>query len=87
MLTMKTTVELPQDLFTQTREYARARGKTFREVLVEALTQLVLNSKGQVSKPGWEELFGAFEHEREETRRIQELIDEEFSKVDVEDWT
>ena len=83
---MKTTVELPDALLAQTRAYAQQRGKTFRDVLIEALDLLVLNGKPEPAKPGWEALFGAFAHEKEETERIQRLIDEEFSKIDPEEW-
>ncbi len=83
---MKTTVELPDQLLACTKAYAKERGKSFREVLIEALNLLVLNGKSEPSKPGWEALFGAFAHEKEETDRIQAMIDEEFNKIDPEDW-
>ncbi len=83
---MKTTIELPDALLTQAKLYAAARGKTFRQVLIEALNGLVLDEKQEVRKPGIERLIGAFADKKEEIGRIQQTIDEEFSRIDPEDW-
>lgn len=83
---MKTTIELPDNLLNQAKQYAASRGKTFRQVLIEALSGLVVDENQRARKPGIEHLFGAFANEKEETRRIQQMIDEEFSNVDPEDW-
>ncbi len=36
--------------------------------------------------PPWMKAFGALRDLREETRRIQLIIDEEFGQIDEEDW-
>jgi len=34
----------------------------------------------------WRKGFGAFRDERQEIERIQRVIDEEFSRINPEDW-
>jgi len=82
---VKTTVELPDGLLRDTRKFAADRGKTFKEVLIEGLNLLVYDGNFEVVKPGWEALFGAFAGDPE-IGRIQQFIDEEYSRVDPEDW-
>ncbi|MDR3692032.1 MAG: hypothetical protein P4L46_21815 [Fimbriimonas sp.] len=82
---MKTTVELPDDLLRDTRKYASERGKTFREVLTQALDLLIYDSDRNPIRPGWESLFGAFAGDMD-NQRIQEFIDSEFSRIDREEW-
>jgi len=81
---MKTTVELPDDLLQSTREYANEKGKTFKEVLIEALDQLVRPDIQPDNRPGWEKLFGAFS--AEDLCEVNKAINEEFSRIDVEGW-
>jgi hypothetical protein len=83
---VKTTIELPDSLLQQTKLYAAERGKTFRQVLIEALNGMMYNGSPEPQKTGIEKYFGAFADEQEETSRIQAYIDEEFSKIDPDDW-
>ena len=82
---MKTTVELPDKLLEDTRRYASERGKTFKDVLIEALGLLVSDEEHHVSRPGWEQLFGTFAKDVENAK-IQEVIELEFSIVNPKDW-
>jgi hypothetical protein len=82
---MKTTVELPDKILSDTREYAVRHGKTFKDVLTDALKLLVYDQQGNAFKSGWESLFGAFAGDPDNTK-IQAAVDEEFSLVDHEGW-
>ena len=84
-LSMKTTVELPDELLRNTRQYAADRGKSFKDVLVQALGMLIYNGEPQISRPGWEALFGTFRDDKEMVK-VREIIDTEFSRIDPEDW-
>jgi hypothetical protein len=41
---------------------------------------------GAPQDPPWMKAFGELRDLREETRRIQAIIDEEFGQIDEEDW-
>ncbi len=81
---MKTTVELPENLLQETRRYASERGKTFKDVLIEALDLLIFNGARRAQPPG-QGLFGAFPND-EDLVRTQQIVDREFSRIDPEDW-
>jgi len=82
---VKTTVELSESLFEDTKRFARAHGKTFKDVLTDALEVHIYNGERKVRRPGWEDLFGAFKGDPE-IEKVQSVIDEEFRRIDPEDW-
>ncbi len=86
---MKTTFELPDNLFRNAKVVAAGAGMSLRELFTQAIAEK-LQPKGSsaVEKP-WMKGFGALGSSRllrKETRRIQSLIDSEFSTVNAEDW-
>jgi len=84
---VKTTFELPRSLLTRVKAYAALRNQPMRKVLEGALTDLLDKSADETDPaPAWKELFGAFKDNPEEIDRIQGIIDEEFSRIDPEDW-
>ena len=44
---MKTTVEIPDPLFTELKKYAAAHGLTFRQLLETSLRRSTFKGKGQ----------------------------------------
>lgn len=83
--TMKTTVELPDELFGAARQYASAHGKTFRQVLVESLRSFIGSPTDTDSRPGWEKLFGAFKDDPD-VDAMRRALDKEFSTINWETW-
>jgi len=81
---MKTTLEIPDRLFRKAKSVAAERGIAFRELVTEALRDK-LSPTSADSKPCMKHV-GALRHLREETRRIQRRIDEEFERIDPEEW-
>lgn len=82
---MKTTVELPDQLYRRIKARAALRGQTvkafFLDALRDKLAQEGAPSKGEV---GWRAAFGAAR--REDVEKVQQIIDEEFSTIDPEGW-
>ena len=79
---MKTTVELPDELFRRAKATAAAQGISLRELFSQAIEER-LRTKGPRSvEPEWKRLAGGLAPLRMETRRIQACIDEEFGHVD-----
>ena len=88
---MKTTVELPDTLFRQSKALAAARGVTLRRFFTEALEEKLrrcteYGSDGK-KEPPWMAGFGALSDIRDENRRVLELIEDEFERLSPEDVT
>lgn len=81
---MKTTLEIPTHLFRRAKSAAAERGIPFRELVSEALTEK-LSGKVSSEKP-WMAHFGALKDLREETARINKLIESEFEEIEPEDF-
>ncbi len=88
---MKTTIEIPDALFQKAKVAAVKRGVTLKALLVNALrNELAPAASGTAKRsaraastlPG----FGALRHLRNETRRINRVIEEEFRQIEPEEW-
>lgn len=84
---MKTTVEIPDALFRKAKAAAAEEGKSLKDLLNEALDDRL--RKGARTKPGaepWRAAFGELRHLHRENRRIEKIIEEEFEKIDEDEW-
>jgi hypothetical protein len=86
---MKTTVEIPDLLYRQIKARAALKGQTIKDFLVDAVRAKLAGDKAkpnakQKKKTGWESVFGAADPK--EVAELQRIIDEEFSRIDPEDW-
>ena len=59
-----------------------------RSLVIEGLTHAVAAAEdGEQSRPPvWRAAFGGMHQRREESRRMQQLVDEEFGRIDDENW-
>ena len=81
---MKTTLEVPDQVFRKAKATAAERGQSLREFVTEAL-QEKLSGRQASRHPGWMRGFGKLKGLRKETARIQTAIDEVFEAVEAED--
>jgi hypothetical protein len=82
---MKTTLEIPDPTFRKAKAAAGALGIPLREFVTQAVEEkLSLGSRRQ-DKP-WLECAGELAHLHKETMRIQEIIAEEFERIEPEEW-
>jgi hypothetical protein len=81
---VKTTLEIPDVLFRRAKSVAAERGIPFRALVTEALADKLRPSGGE-HKP-WMKSFGKLRSLHKETVRINQIIAEEFGKVEPEDW-
>jgi len=83
---MKTTLELPDDLFRSAKARAAQEGISLKEYVATALREKL----GQASERSGERLrmkhFGSLAHLRKETRRIERIIEQEFETIDPDAW-
>jgi hypothetical protein len=80
---MKTTLEIPDDLFRRAKSTAARQGISLRELVSEALADR-LRPYPREDK-SWLKTFGKLRDLRKESARIDRIIDQEFDKVDPED--
>jgi hypothetical protein len=76
---MRTTLEIPDKLFGQARAAAALRGIPLRELVAEAIADK-LESKPVHDRP-WMRSFGRLSALRDETARINKIIDREFGRI------
>ncbi len=86
---MKTTIELPDAIFRQAKTVAAARGMTLKRFFTEALVERLRNQtndvRGRDADPPWMAGFGELAELSDETRRVLDVIDEEFERLSAED--
>jgi hypothetical protein len=82
---MKTTVEIPDSLYRQIKARAALQGQTIKDFLVDAVRAKLASDKAKPNgKTGWEAAFGAADPK--DVAELQRIIDEDFSKIDPDDW-
>jgi hypothetical protein len=81
---MKTTLEIPDDLFRQTKATAALRGESLRDFVTHALqAHLEQQAKGSSTR-GWQSVFG--QARREEVESVDAAVAREFEQVDLDEW-
>jgi hypothetical protein len=87
MVSMKTTIEVPDPLFRLAKARAAERGQTLNEFVTDALQARLVPDSGSagLGKRGWMDGFGKLRRLREETARIQGVIDATFDVVEPQD--
>jgi len=83
--TLKTTLEIPDLLYRQLKAAAANQGKTVKAMVNEAIAAKLRQPQAS-AEPGWKKGFGQLRHLRKDTRQIERVIAEEFSKIDPEEW-
>ena len=82
---MKTTLELPDDLFRQAKATAALRGESLKDFFTTAIqTHLERQAPGASARQGWRSVFG--QARREDVDAVDAVIAEELKRVDPDDW-
>lgn len=84
---MKTTLDIPDETFRLAKAKAALRGISLRQFVNEALQEKISpRSSATVSDTSpWMQGFGALADLRDETRRLEQLIADEFGAIEPED--
>jgi hypothetical protein len=84
---MKTTIELPDQLFRKVKAIAAERGQSLKQFVTEALRDKLALERGHApaNEPPWMRGFGKLKHLHKETVRVQSVIDQEFEVIEPED--
>ncbi|MFO7780611.1 MAG: hypothetical protein R6W94_03210 [Spirochaetia bacterium] len=80
---MKTTVEIPDDLYRRAKSRAAESGQSFRSLLVDALRARLY---GEGNTTSLDDVFGALAAEREAVYEVQRTLDRDLEHVDPDEW-
>jgi hypothetical protein len=83
---MKTTIEIPDALFRRAKAAAAERGASLRDLVTEAVSEKLDRETGAGIRKPWEKAFGGLKALRQENRRIEAIIDDEFEKIEPGEW-
>jgi len=86
---MKTTLELPDELFRRVKSTAASRGMLMKQFITEALAEKLAASAPKPDPKPWMQFYGCMATDpklRTELRRIEQIIEDEFGQVDEADW-
>jgi len=86
---MKTTIDIPDDLFRLAKARASLSGISLRQFVTDTLrAQLQAeDERARSSDPPWMKGFGALADLAAETARIRGLIEDEFESIEPEQET
>ncbi|MFL6232114.1 MAG: hypothetical protein ACJ76N_03190 [Thermoanaerobaculia bacterium] len=80
---MKTTLEIPDELFRQTKATAAMRGESLKDFVTEAL-QAHLEQTTAASPRGWQSVFG--QARQEEVDSVDAIVSEELERINPDEW-
>jgi Arc/MetJ family transcription regulator len=81
---MKTTIDLPDDLYRETKALAALSGRTVKDLITELVRERVERERSSDTARGWRSAFGKVPSRA--AAKIQAVVDEEFSQVDLGQW-
>ncbi len=82
---VKTTIELPDPLFRQTKAAAALRGESIKDFVTAALrAHLESQTTDAPRERGWRSVFG--KASSEEVEEINRIVAEELERIDLDSW-
>jgi len=84
MALVKTTLEIPDDLFRRSKAEAALRGESLKDLVTEALQTFLDQPPNGSAQRGWRSVFG--QARREETDAVDAVVAAELESVDPDEW-
>jgi hypothetical protein len=82
---VKTTLEIPDELFRQTKASAALRGESLKDFVTAALRAHLEGQAAEAPRDrGWRSVFGLAS--AEEVEEIDRIVAEELERVDQDAW-
>lgn len=82
---MKTTLEIPNELFRRTKAMAALRGESLKDFVTEALQAHLESGAPRISSErGWRSVFG--KARKEDVEAVDATIAAELEHVDPDEW-
>jgi hypothetical protein len=82
---VKTTLEIPDVIFRRAKAKAAEQNVPLRQFVSDAVAEKLAAKPGSREKAR-RKLAGNLRHLRSETARINQLMDQEFEKIEPEEW-
>ena len=84
---MTTTLDLPEDLFTEAKRKASGRGESLQTFVIEAIRSRLEAAAPPGNTSAIMDFAGIFKSSPTESLRIMEVIEEGCEQVRADDWT
>lgn len=82
---VKTTIEIPDELFKKAKATAAMQGESLKELICDALeTRLASASLPQTDRSGWRSVFGLADPKA--VAKVDQFIDADLERVDPSEW-
>jgi len=82
---MKTTVEIPDNLYRQIKVQTALQGQTIKAFFLDAVREKLGGSIETLDEEsGWRAVFG--KGDKEAIAEVQKIIDEDCRKIDYAEW-
>jgi metal-responsive CopG/Arc/MetJ family transcriptional regulator len=85
---VRATIELPDALFREVKATAARQGMRLKDYITEALRDKLAKRPTPAEKP-WMKFAGIAAQDPAmgaELKRIEQIVDENFGQIEVEDW-
>ncbi len=82
---MKTTLEIPDAIFRRAKARAAEHRIPLRQFVTEAVAEK-LEAKSQAREKARRAVAGKLRHLRRESARIRAIIEQEFERIEPEEW-
>jgi len=82
---VKTTLEIPDSVFRQAKARAAEQGIPLRQFVSEAVEEK-LGASGHAAERPWLKMVGGLRHLRKESARVRRVVEDEFERIEPEDW-
>lgn len=80
---MKTTIEIPDELFKKAKATAALEGESLRELICEALENR-LATVPQTDRSGWRTVFALGDPKA--IAKVDEVLDADLERIDPSEW-
>jgi hypothetical protein len=82
---MKTTLEIPDDLFRKAKATAALRGVSLKDLVTRALVEALELRPPEVNwQRGWRSVFG--KARRKSVEQVDAVVAAELERIEPEDW-
>lgn len=83
---MKTTFELPDNLFKQAKVYAAIHSLSLKELFRQAISEKLANTEKDLPGKPWMKFYGKGKNLKEELERLDNIVELEFETINYEEW-
>lgn len=85
VVTVKTTIEIPDELYRQTKATAALRGESVKDLVTEALRNHLTGTGAVPDAPsGWRSVFG--KATLEDVAEVDARIADSLERIDLDTW-